>query len=159
LPQHLDHSKITHLRKPPYSGCRVERQRARRVAWRPDFQYLRCRFSLRVRSSDALAWSMKPSSGIAHVPRSPLCISTFAILLLAADIFSRSTLAGDEFPAELTRFRPYEKNPVFRGAGDDAWDARIRERGWIIREGDAWRMWYTGYVGSPDAQMMLGYAT
>jgi hypothetical protein len=72
---------------------------------------------------------------------------------------SRSALAGDEFPAELTCFRPYDKNPIFRGAGGDAWDAKIRERGWIVREGDAWRMWYTGYDASPTAQMMLGYAT
>jgi len=67
--------------------------------------------------------------------------------------------AADEFPAELVRFQSYEKNPVFRGAGDNAWDAKIRERGWILREGDVWRLWYTGYRGSPDAQMMLGYAT
>jgi len=84
---------------------------------------------------------------------------SFAILLLATGFFSRSALAGDEFPAELTRFLPYEKNPVFRGAGDNAWDAKIRERGWIIRDGDAWRMWYTGYDPSAHPQMMLGYAT
>jgi sucrose-6-phosphate hydrolase SacC (GH32 family) len=102
---------------------------------------------------------MKPSSGIAHVRYSPFCKFSFAILLLAAGFFSRSTFAGDEFPAKLTHFLPYEKNPVFRGAGDDAWDAKIRERGWIIRDGDAWRMWYTGYDASANPQLMLGYAT
>ena len=64
--------------------------------------------------------------------------------------------AADEFPPELVRFQPYEKNPVFTGAGGHAWDAKIRERGWIVRDGDAWRMWYTGYDGSPKPQMMLG---
>ena len=82
-------------------------------------------------------------------------IFQFAILLLV----SRPSLAGDEFPPELVRFQPYDKNPVFRGAGGDAWDAKIRERGWIIRDGDAWRMWYTGYDASDKPQMMLGYAT
>src|SRR5262245_10782714 len=67
--------------------------------------------------------------------------------------------AGDEFPPELVRFQAYEKNPVFTGAGNGAWDARIRERGWIMREGDSWRMWYTGYDKSDNPQMMLGYAT
>lgn len=67
--------------------------------------------------------------------------------------------AGDEFPLELVRFHPYDKNPVFTGAGGDAWDAKIRERGSILREGDAWRMWYTGYDASEKPQMMLGYAT
>src|SRR5205807_1109395 len=67
--------------------------------------------------------------------------------------------AGDEFPGELVRFQSYDRNPVFSGAGGDAWDAKIRERGWIVREGAAWRMWYTGYDGSEKSQMMLGYAT
>jgi len=49
------------------------------------------------------------------------------------------TARGDEkFPPELVRFRPYEKNPVFKAAGPGHWDARIRERGWILREGDRW---------------------
>ncbi len=67
--------------------------------------------------------------------------------------------AGDEFPPELVRFKAYDKNPVFTGAGGDAWDARIRERGWIIRDGDGWRMWYTGFAAGQKAQLMLGYAT
>jgi hypothetical protein len=83
----------------------------------------------------------------------------FALVVLAAGIFSRATFAGDEFPAELTRFRSYGKNPIFRGAGDDAWDAKIRERGWVLHEGGLWRMWYTGYDATANPQMMLGYAT
>jgi sucrose-6-phosphate hydrolase SacC (GH32 family) len=36
---------------------------------------------------------------------------------------------------------------------------KIRERGWIMREGDAYRMWYTGYDGEKDGTRLLGYAT
>src|SRR5579872_6899428 len=75
-------------------------------------------------------------------------------------LVDRGTLArgADEFPAELVRFQDYDGNPVFRGLGGQAWDAKIRERGWITRDGDNWRMWYTGYDGSDKPQMMLGYA-
>jgi hypothetical protein len=85
----------------------------------------------------------------------------FSILFSAAAFLALLSpgRAGDEFPLEITRFQAYEKNPVFRGAGGDAWDAKIRERGWIVREQDAWRMWYTGYDASEEPQMMVGYAT
>jgi hypothetical protein len=78
-----------------------------------------------------------------------------AIILCPAE----SLRAADEFPRELVQFQPYERNPVFKGQGGDAWDAKIRERGWIFRDGDLWRMWYTGYDGSDKPLMQLGYAT
>jgi beta-1,2-mannobiose phosphorylase / 1,2-beta-oligomannan phosphorylase len=66
-------------------------------------------------------------------------------------------MAGDEFPSELVNFAPYEGNPVFMGRGPGYWDAHIRERGWILRDGDLWRMWYTGY--RQEGMTYLGYAT
>jgi predicted GH43/DUF377 family glycosyl hydrolase len=66
---------------------------------------------------------------------------------------------GEPFPAELTRFEPIAENPVFAAAGENHWDVKIRERGWILREGDTWRMWYTGYDGTRAGQKFLGYAT
>ena len=36
---------------------------------------------------------------------------------------------------------------------------RIRERGWILKDGDTWRLWYTGYDGTRDGKKMLGLAT
>lgn len=69
-------------------------------------------------------------------------------------------VSGDEpMPPELTRFEPITSQPVFTAGGEGAWDARIRERGWIERDGDRWRMWYTGYDGSRTGLKMLGHAT
>jgi beta-1,2-mannobiose phosphorylase / 1,2-beta-oligomannan phosphorylase len=64
---------------------------------------------------------------------------------------------SDEFPSVLVKLMPYEKNPIFVARGPGHWDEKIRERGWVMREGNQWRMWYTGY--QPSGQMKLGYAT
>ncbi len=63
------------------------------------------------------------------------------------------------FPRELVDFKPYSSNPVFQAAGAGQWDVRIRERGWILKEGDEYRLWYTGYDGTREGQKMLGLAT
>jgi beta-1,2-mannobiose phosphorylase / 1,2-beta-oligomannan phosphorylase len=63
------------------------------------------------------------------------------------------------FPPEFVDFVPYPGNPVFTGGGDGKWDAKIRERGWIVREGDAYHLWYTGYDGTREGIRQLGYAT
>lgn len=63
------------------------------------------------------------------------------------------------FPPELTGFTPHDENPVFTAGADTAWDRQIRERGWIIREENLWRMYYTGYDGSQTGLRKLGYAT
>lgn len=66
---------------------------------------------------------------------------------------------ADRFPALLVRFVPYQKDPVFRAAGKGHWDARIRERGWILREDGIYKLWYTGYLDKPGAVLHLGLAT
>jgi sucrose-6-phosphate hydrolase SacC (GH32 family) len=78
--------------------------------------------------------------------------------------FTRTNVRGQaatdaKFPPELTRFVPYSKNPVFAAGGKGAWDERIRERGWIMRDGGIYKMWYTGYTGKPGEILKLGYAT
>ncbi len=70
---------------------------------------------------------------------------------------SGETHAG--FPAELVEFVPSPENPVFTAAGTGHWDAKIRERGWILREGGAYHLWYTGYDGTTEGVRQLGYAT
>jgi len=50
-------------------------------------------------------------------------------------------------------------NPLFTGRPGH-WDAEIRERGWIMKEGETWKLWYTGYnKADQPLKMRLGYAT
>jgi hypothetical protein len=67
--------------------------------------------------------------------------------------------AAEPFPPELVDWIPYEGNPLFTGTGRESWDREIRERGFILREGDGWRLWYTGYDPSRGEAKALGYAT
>lgn len=68
---------------------------------------------------------------------------------------------GEEpsFPEELVTFSAYRGNPVFAGGGSGKWDEAIRERGWILKEGDGYHLWYTGYVKPDSNAKYLGYAT
>jgi predicted GH43/DUF377 family glycosyl hydrolase len=77
------------------------------------------------------------------------------ILVSCTSAFSAD---DDKFPRELVRFKPYQKEPIFT-AQPMKWDSAIRERGWIMREDDLWKMWYTGYDSTPDSRKYLGYAT
>jgi len=63
-----------------------------------------------------------------------------------------------EFPDELVHFVPYRNSPVFSGTDTSTWDRHIRERGWILKEDNVYRMWYTGYEDI-NAEKHLGYAT
>ena len=85
-------------------------------------------------------------------------IATIVIFLLNAEI--RCSVAGGEDPQiQSIAFEPAPGNPVF-AAAQGKWDAKIRERGWILKEESGWKLWYTGY--DPDQQpttMSLGLAT
>ena len=66
------------------------------------------------------------------------------------------------FSPELVKFRPIAANPLFQGRGKGNWDEHIRERGWILRDGNQWQMWYTGFEGGggdDGPSLKLGYAT
>src|SRR5688572_6567571 len=87
-----------------------------------------------------------------------------AFLMIGCNKFAKVTeekakADADVFPDELVNFTPYEKNPVFSGTGADTWDENIRERGYILKEDDGYHMWYTGFKGEDEKQMLLGYAT
>lgn len=64
-----------------------------------------------------------------------------------------------EFPRELVSFEPTGAGPVFVAGGEGRWDVKIRERGFILREGPLWHMWFTGYDGTRPGLKMLGYAS
>ncbi len=62
------------------------------------------------------------------------------------------------FPSELVNFVPISENPVFTGSEKGQWDEHIRERGFILKEGELYKMWYTGFKTERQS-LQLGYAT
>ena len=88
-----------------------------------------------------------------------VCVGGSLFILLALVLAPAICSADELFPPELTMFEPIDLNPVFTARGDGHWDVKLRERGWIVREGDLWRMWFTGYDGTKTGRRQLGYAT
>ncbi|MEZ6128093.1 MAG: glycosylase [Planctomycetaceae bacterium] len=67
--------------------------------------------------------------------------------------------SAQDLPPAFSGFQSYAENPVFTGAAGE-WDALIRERGWILKEGDRYHLWYTGYDPERSPVIMSpGYAT
>ena len=64
-----------------------------------------------------------------------------------------------DFLPELTAFATYSQNPVFTPGPPSAWDAQMRERGWILREDDTYHLWFTGSNPRDGSRGRLGYAT
>jgi hypothetical protein len=89
--------------------------------------------------------------------------TSFTVALLAVALLAHgqqvAAPAATDFPPELVNWRPCDENPLFQGEGSGHWDAKIRERGWILRDGDCFRLWFTGYDGTREGIKLLGYAT
>ena len=83
-----------------------------------------------------------------------LCLCTAPALVVA-----QQSPVVPPFPQDLVSFKPVRAEPVFGGAGEGHWDAKIRERGWVLKENNQFRMWYTGYDGTRRGIKRLGYAT
>lgn len=77
----------------------------------------------------------------------------------AAPVAERPAPEPGGFPRELVSFAQQGDGPVFQAAGPGRWDAKIRERGWVMREDGGYKLWYTGYDGTADGRRMLGLAT
>jgi beta-fructofuranosidase len=103
--------------------------------------------------------AMPPASPRPGDGRAPLVL--LALLAgVAASIGGLTTGRADgRFPRELVDWVPYEGNGLFAGTGASTWDREIRERGFILREADGWKLWYTGYDSSKSEVKSLGYAT
>ncbi len=66
---------------------------------------------------------------------------------------------AEDLTSGKLNFEPIRTEPIFIAAPGQ-WDTQIRERGWIMKDGDVWKMWYTGYVPDQEPLMMkLGHAT
>lgn len=71
----------------------------------------------------------------------------------------KSAATSADFPPELVNWSPGPNNPIFTAEGPGKWDAKIRERGWILRDGDTYKLWFTGYDGTREGIKLLGLAT
>lgn len=86
-------------------------------------------------------------------------IATTAFAQSSAAVKEKSADATAEFPPELVNWSPRPGNPIFTAEGFGHWDVKIRERGWILRDGDHYQLWFTGYSGAREDIKLLGYAT
>lgn len=86
----------------------------------------------------------------------------FLVLSLIVFLFGCKNEKDDintEFPSELVNFVPLKTDSVFAGTGGDTWDKMIRERGFILKEENIWKLWYTGYNLDSIDTHFLGMAT
>ena len=92
-----------------------------------------------------------------------MTIKSFCSFIAFALLTSNPVLAQVEdlalFPKTLTSFEPYCDNPIFTASTKEQWDARLRERGWILKSRNQWWLWYTGYDGERSSIKSLGLAT
>jgi hypothetical protein len=82
-----------------------------------------------------------------------------AAIVVVMGVAAPAAEPADRFPADLVEFGPASPAPLFSGGGPEAWDRDLRERGWIERDGDRWRLWYTGSNPDRDPVRRLGLAT
>ena len=97
---------------------------------------------------------MTHNTSLTH--HSSYLFKAFAVFALVARY---GPVDAQDLPESLSHFKQVESDPVFTGAAG-CWDALIRERGWILKDNDKFRLWYTGY--NPEESlvtMKLGYAT
>jgi len=103
-----------------------------------------------------MSWKYRIYSGKPLSARYPRCFwALLCLVLTPLSVFAESRL----FPDVLTQFSVIgDGSPIFSGTSD-AWDGEIRERGWILKDGGTFKMWYTGYRSDGDPVKRLGYAT
>ena len=76
--------------------------------------------------------------------KSILVLVSLAVFCVGAVGHGQQRGQDAPFPRELVSFGPPSAKPLLAGTGGDTWDRRMRERGWVMREGDRWHLWYTG---------------
>jgi len=81
------------------------------------------------------------------------------LVIATSAVVAEESPKKDEFPKELVAWSPITANPVFQGSGADAWDKKIRERGYILLTNGTYHLWYTGYNDDRSPSRFLGHAT
>jgi hypothetical protein len=89
--------------------------------------------------------------------RSTLAACVCLVLCVGADRPAEKN--SPPFPADLVSWTADPANPLFTGTGENTWDQKIRERGWILKEGETFHLWYTGYNDDLSPNRLLGHAT
>lgn len=85
--------------------------------------------------------------------------SFLCLLLIPANLCSTSLCSAGEKSLVSVQWKGVDPNPVFTGR-PGKWDDLIRERGWVMKDGNTWKLWYTGYNKSEQPlTMKMGYAT
>ena len=79
--------------------------------------------------------------------------------LLFFVLITSSIARADDFPRELVNWKPIAANPVFKGEWGNAWDQKIRERGFVLFDNGQYHLWYTGYNDEKSKLRLLGHAT
>jgi hypothetical protein len=82
-----------------------------------------------------------------------------ALVAHGSPLAAQTVETGTQFPDVLVHWVESAHSPVFTAQGPGHWDAKIRERGWILRDLDGYHLWFTGYDGTRDGIKRLGYAT
>ena len=86
-----------------------------------------------------------------------LCRNFLSITIVS--LLCCTSTPADDLQISTATFAPADANPVFTAA-EGKWDAKIRERGWILKDESDWKLWYTGYDPAIQPPMMnLGLAT
>lgn len=84
---------------------------------------------------------------------------SLVLLIPVVTVKNAGILRADDRSVVSIEWQGNSKNPLFSGRPGE-WDALIRERGWVMKDGNTWKLWYTGY--NKDRQpltMKMGYAT
>jgi hypothetical protein len=76
-----------------------------------------------------------------------------------AAVLSPCHARSEDFPDSIVKWVEASPRALLSGTGRATWDRAIRERGFILREGEKYRLWYTGYDGSQTGSKYLGLAS
>lgn len=103
---------------------------------------------------------MTDNSNLRMIKKYGVCL-VCGLLAVGTNLAALAQTNKLPFPKELVQFKAYDGNPLFKGTGDpNTWDEKIRERGFIMHEGNSFFMWYTGYDKKTGNDIKyLGYAT